>query len=110
MATYAAVFCTQFFSIYTGKIVSALIGSLLVGLLGNIFSRISNHPSIVVTTSAILMLVPGSFSLYSIHALISNDVHTSMNLLFSMFMVAMALSLGLMAANVILPTKKKLAL
>lgn len=47
---YAAVFSTALINQYTGREVGALIGSALVGIIGNVFSRISKHPSLTITS------------------------------------------------------------
>lgn len=121
LATFGGVFSTIFVSEYMGREMGALIGSLTTGIISQWFSRISNHPSIIISACAILMLVPGSFSIYSINAIISKDIASSVNFLFNMFMVcfivevyilqvAMALTIGLMTAVLFLPSRRKLSL
>jgi uncharacterized membrane protein YjjP (DUF1212 family) len=84
---------------------AALCGALAVGLAANTFARVLNRPAALVEVPGIMVLVPGSVGLRSLTALLSRDVVTGIEVGVSMMMTAVALVVGVLLANVLVPPR-----
>jgi len=62
---------------YLGREVSALISCTAMGLVGNLYSKLSNHPSIAITTGSLFIMVPGSYSIRAVYSIITKDITKS---------------------------------
>jgi len=81
----------------------ACFGALAVGVVANGFARVSGRPAALVEVPGIMVLVPGSVGLRSLTALLSHDVVTGIEVGFAMMMTAVALVVGALLANVLIP-------
>ncbi|TDR17525.1 threonine/serine ThrE exporter family protein [Marinicella litoralis] len=81
---------------------------LLVSIAGNIYSRISSNPASVMHIPGIILLVPGSIGFNSLSAMYTNDTMTGVQAAFNAIIIAVAISVGLLVGNLIVPPKKDL--
>ena len=91
-----------------GPELGSFLGALLVGVSGNLYSRILNRPSAVPTVPGIMLLVPGSIGFGSLSRFIERDVVSAVETAFHMSLVAVALVTGLLLANLVMPPRKAL--
>jgi|GEM_PF-736842 len=81
---------------------------LLVSVAGNIYSRLSSNPASVMQIPGIILLVPGSIGFNSLSAMYTNDTMTGVQAAFNAIIIAVAISVGLLVGNLIVPPKKDL--
>ena len=93
---------------HVGPVLGAFLAGAVVGLLGNIFARISNRPGNIMTVPGLLLLVPGSLGLQGFSALMSADVLSGVDVFFNAMMTAVALTMGLILASVLVAPKSEL--
>ncbi len=86
----------------------SLAAVLLVSMAGNIYSRISSNPASVMHIPGIILLVPGSIGFNSLSAMYTNDTMTGVQAAFNAALIAVAISVGLLVGNLIVPPKKDL--
>ena len=99
---------SKFGSEHLGPQLGAFTGALLVGLASNLYGRVFRRPAAVVRVPGILLLVPGSIGYRALSFFLVQDVLSGMEAAFRMGIVAVALVGGLLAANVLLPTRRSL--
>ncbi|EFC48005.1 DUF1212 domain-containing protein [Naegleria gruberi] len=85
-----------------------IIGGILIGIMGNIFTLISKKPSIMVVGIGALLLGPGSMSFRGIAAFVFKETTEGLNLLFEIFWVGLALFFGFTVANIVVPIKQNI--
>lgn len=86
----------------------SLVAVMLVSMMGNIYARISNNPASLMHIPGIILLVPGSMGFNSLSALYTNDTITGVQAAFEAVLIAVAISIGLLVGNLIIPPKKGL--
>jgi uncharacterized membrane protein YjjP (DUF1212 family) len=91
---------------FLGLELGAFMGALAVGVIGNLFARLRNRPSLILLVPGILMLVPGTIGFRSISALLEAQVETGVNTLFRMLLTAVAIASGLLIADLVSPTRR----
>ncbi len=91
-----------------GNQLGASLSAFLVGIAGNLFSRITGRPSSIMHTPGLMLLVPGSIGFRSLTALIDNDILTGVEIGFNALLVAVALTMGMLIASIVLPPKQEL--
>jgi len=107
MAGFVGFFGTNYLRKYIGMELATLLGAVAVGLFGEVYARITSHPSTVVSSVSLLLLVPGSLPVRSqIALLIVNDASVAMQLLFQTGVIAVALILGLTISKMIMPSHR----
>jgi uncharacterized membrane protein YjjP (DUF1212 family) len=106
LACTAAFFGDQYWPLLMSTEIAGMLNAFIIGFIGNLYSFISRRPSNVVTTCAILLLVPGYASASSINALLNKDVSTAVTTLFNAVIAASSLVTGLVAAEMIFPKRR----
>lgn len=86
----------------------ALVGALLVGLLGNLYARYKNRPAVIIQVPGIMLMVPGSLSFRGLRSLMEQDVGGGIQISITVALVAAGLSTGLILASALLPPKRAL--
>jgi len=86
----------------------ALIGALLVGLLGNLYARWRNRPAVIIQVPGIMLMVPGSLSFAGLRSLMDQDALGGVQIGFTVALVAAGLSTGLILASALLPPRRAL--
>lgn len=77
-----------------GNLAAILITGIYIGALGNIYARLLNRPSIIVSLPAIILLVPGAVSFQGFEYLFVNETLSGINALFATFNIGLALVVG----------------
>ncbi|MCP1727018.1 uncharacterized membrane protein YjjP (DUF1212 family) [Natronospira proteinivora] len=86
----------------------ALVGALLVGLLGNLYARYRNRPAVIIQVPGIMLMVPGSLSFRGLSSLLEQDALGGVQIGFTVALVAAGLSTGLILASALLPPQRAL--
>lgn len=86
----------------------SLVAVMVVSVAGNIYSRISSNPASVMQIPGIILLVPGSIGFNSLSAMYTNDTITGVQAAFNAVLIAVAISVGLLVGNLLVPPKKDL--
>jgi len=86
----------------------SLVAVMLVSIAGNIYSRLSHNPASVMHIPGIILLVPGSIGFNSLSAMYTNDTITGVQAAFNAVLIAVAISVGLLVGNLLVPPKKDL--
>ncbi|KAL9647803.1 hypothetical protein ABK040_015289 [Willaertia magna] len=81
-----------------------VIGGIVIGILANIFSLLSQQPPIMVSGIGALLLGPGSMSFRGMAAFVFGDAVTGIAFTFEVILVGLALFLGYTIANIVVPT------
>lgn len=95
-------------AILLGPELGTFAGGMLVGLAGNLYARLLERPSAVAAVPGIMLLVPGSLGFRSLVALMDDNVVSGIETAFTTTLVAAALVAGLLAANLLLPSRRAL--
>lgn len=85
---------------------AALVGSLVVGVLANLYDRWGYGPATVLLVPGVLLLVPGSIGYRSLASLLDQNVLVGVTAGFTMILTAVALAGGLLVASVIVPPRR----
>ena len=94
---------------YLGPALGAFVGAFILGIYGNVFSRIMKLPSSIVKLLGLVVLVPGSKVYIGLNSAISGvDMINTSNIGSQAFLIFMSLVAGLIFANVALPSRKTL--
>lgn len=84
---------------WLGQFAGPFLAALLLGASANGYARISGQPAQLFTVPGLALLVPGSFGVRSMSALLSEETAVGVDTAFHMFLAAMALVTGLLIAN-----------
>ncbi|ORX91252.1 DUF1212-domain-containing protein [Basidiobolus meristosporus CBS 931.73] len=86
---------------------SAAFSSFSLGLIGNIYSRITHEPGFSATLCGIMLLVPGSIGVRAVYEAFDPDGN-GMGLAFEMIVIALSISVGLFVSTLLVyPTGKR---
>lgn len=110
VAAYGAFASSIYISRYIGTEFGALIGALWVGFCGELYSKLSDHPSLTITSVSILLLVPGSLGVRSIVSFSQRDTVGAVDFIFQIFIVAISLVVGLATGSALVPKKKTITI
>ena len=91
-----------------GPELSPFFGSFGVAVAGWGFAARTTRPASVVVAPGVLVLVPGSVGFRSIAALMDEKVVAGIDTAFTALVTAIALVVGLLVANVVLPARRHL--
>ncbi len=80
-------------------------GALALGLASNLYAWLRRRPATTVLVPGILLLVPGSIGYRSLSELLAREVIPGIETAIEMFLVAVSLVAGLLAANVLTPPR-----
>jgi uncharacterized membrane protein YjjP (DUF1212 family) len=87
---------------------TAFAAALAVGLYANLAARIANRPSQLFLLPGLVLLVPGSFGFVSLESFLHGQFLDGAAKGFEMFLTAGAIVIGLLVADVVLPSGKVL--
>ncbi len=91
-----------------GPELGAGFGAFVVGVLGNGYARRSHRPTAMTLVPGIILLVPGAIGFRSVSSFLAHDAVTGIETAFSMVIVATGIVIGLLMANVLVPSKQSL--
>ena len=92
--------------LYLGSIAAALIAGSYIGAGSNLFARILNRPSMIVSLPAIILLVPGSVGFKALEFLFGQDAISGINTLFTTFNLGIALVAGTYFGSILIKPKR----
>lgn len=84
----------MFLKIPAGNLAATLIAGTYIGSSSNLYSRVFNKPSMIVTLPSIILLVPGSVGYKGFEFLLINETLSGINTLFNTFNLGLALVAG----------------
>ncbi len=108
ISAFLAWYAAQEGGALLGPELGACAASLLVGMWGNLQSRLRDVPSLVAHLPGLLVLVPGSLGFSGLRSMLDDDVVKGVDAAFSMLLIASSLVAGLLAAPVLLPGRRDL--
>ena len=108
LAALGAILASRLGTRMVGAELGPFFGSFGVALAGSLFARRTLRPASVVVAPGVLVLVPGSVGFRSITALLDSRVVAGIDTAFSALFTAVALVVGLLIANVMLPSRRDL--
>jgi uncharacterized membrane protein YjjP (DUF1212 family) len=111
-----AFYSARYGSMYFGPEVGVLTAAMCVGIASNLYARIFDRPALMVMLPGLIILVPGSLGLRSLQLFFMADATTNVpdatidavQSSFTVLVVGVALVVGLLLANVIMPPRKVL--
>ncbi len=98
----------RFGTALTGPELGACMGAFAVGVFGNLHARLARRPTAITHVPGIMLLVPGAVGYTSVSSFMAGDVMTGVETAFRMVIVATGIVIGLLLANVLLPSKQSL--
>lgn len=99
---------SKLFKLWLDQPFISLATAVLIATAGNVYSRITDNPASLMQIPGIILLVPGSMGFNSLTAMYTHDTITGVQAAFSAALVAVAISVGLLAGNLFVPPKKDL--
>lgn len=117
VAGLLAFYSARYGSLYFGPEVGVLGAAMAVGIASNLYARVFDKPALMMMLPGLIILVPGSLGLRSLQMFMAhapNDavkVNTTIDAVqssFTVLVVGVALVVGLLLANVVLPPRKVL--
>jgi uncharacterized membrane protein YjjP (DUF1212 family) len=89
-----------------GPELGVCIGAFVVGIAGNIYSRVRRRPAVTLVAPGLFPLVPGSFGMRGTVMLFMDSPSRSATWALTALVIAGALVAGLLAANVFVPPRR----
>ena len=108
VAGYLSFYSARYGSSYLGTEVGTLVAALAVGSGSNLYARIFDRPALTMMLPGLLMLVPGALGLKSLQLFLDSDTVTGVQSTFAVIIVAVAIVVGLLLSNVVVPPRKVL--
>lgn len=105
-AAMLAILASDLGTRLVGAELGPFFGSFAMAIAGWMFSRLTDRPANVVVAPGVLVLVPGSIGFRSVTALLDARTVAGVETAFNALLTAIALVVGLLIANVILPTRR----
>lgn len=93
---------------HLGQTAAALITGSYIGAGSNLYARVLNRPSMIVSLPAIILLVPGSIGFKGLEFLFSQNTVDGINTLFNTLTIGLALVAGTYFGNLIIRPKRSL--
>jgi len=108
IAGFLSFYSARYGSSLLGTEVGTLVAAISVGTASNFYARTFDRPALTLMLPGLLMLVPGSLGLKSLQLFLDNNTVTGVQSAFTVVIVAVAIVVGLLLANVVLPPRKVL--
>ncbi|MBZ0114658.1 MAG: threonine/serine exporter family protein [Thermoanaerobaculia bacterium] len=105
LAGFLAAYGVRFGHHALGSELGPFIGALIVGVSGNIIARWRGRPAALIHIPGLILLVPGSLGFRSLTFLAAEDVLSGVQSAFETSFAAMALVMGMLMANMVLPPR-----
>ncbi len=114
VAGLIAFYSARYGTMYFGPEVGVLGAAMAVGVASNLYARIFDKPALMMMLPGLIILVPGSLGLRSLQMFFTDasvDVDSTIDAVrssFTVLVVGVALVVGLLLANVVMPPRKVL--
>jgi uncharacterized membrane protein YjjP (DUF1212 family) len=90
---------------WLGQFAGPFVAAFILGGAANVFSNVVHKPAQLLTVPGLALLVPGSFGVRSIAALLDEQTTVGVDTAFHMFITTMALVGGLLFSNAVIRDK-----
>lgn len=108
VAGLISFYTARYGTLYFGPEVGVLIAAMCVGVASNLYARVFDRPALMMMLPGLIVLVPGSLGLRSLQMFMSDATIDGVQSSFTVLVVGVALVVGLLLANVIMPPRKVL--
>lgn len=108
IAVFGAYYSARLGVNHFGLEFGVCFASVCVGIIANLYARITDRPSATIMLPGLLMLVPGSVGFKSLQLFMEHDTVSGMQTAVTVLVMGAALVVGLLLANVIVPPRKVL--
>lgn len=114
VAGLIAFYSARYGTMYFGPEVGVFGAAMAVGVASNLYARIFDKPALMMMLPGLIILVPGSLGLRSLQMFFTDasvDVDSTIDAVrssFTVLVVGVALVVGLLLANVVMPPRKVL--
>lgn len=108
VASVVAILGSMLGTRLVGAELGPFFGAFGVAVAGWLYARKTARPSSVVVAPGVLVLVPGSVGFRSVTALLDDRIVAGVDSGFGALFTAVALVMGLLIANVVLPSQRDL--
>lgn len=93
---------------HLGSHIGAALAAMIVTISGNVFSRFSGRPSMILHIPGLMLLVPGSVGFRGLTDILNNDFISGLQTTFNAGLVAVALTTGMLMASILVPPRREL--
>jgi len=107
-AVFLAFYASRYAGLAVGPELGAAGGALVVGIASNIFTRLTDRPAATTLLPGLMILVPGAVGLISLTTLMGKNVVMGVETAVTMFVIMVALVVGLLLANAAVPPRRAL--
>lgn len=108
LAGLMSFYSARYGTLHLGPEIGVLGAAMVVGVSSNLYARIFDRPALVMMLPGLIILVPGSLGLRSLQLFMSSATVDGVQSSFTVLVVGVALVVGLLLANVIMPPRKVL--
>tara|TARA_E500000318_G_scaffold14854_7_gene15140 strand:+ start:9762 stop:11000 length:1239 start_codon:yes stop_codon:yes gene_type:complete len=108
VAGLIAFYSARYGSMHFGPEVGVLCAAMCVGVASNLYARLFDRPAMMMMLPGLIILVPGSLGLRSLQMFMTDETIDAVQSSFTVLVVGVALVVGLLLANVIMPPRKVL--
>lgn len=112
VSCYVSFYGTQLLSLLIGVQLSSLMIATIVAIISNVYSRISRHPPVLITSAAILFMFSGavtaSYDLAGLLHYSGLDTMSSIVIISQYVLVLVAITIGIVTGNLFVPLGKKI--
>ncbi len=88
-----------------GELAGPFLAALVLGIVAQLYARVSGQPAELFSVPGLALLVPGSFGVRSMAALLSEQTTVGVETAFHMILTAMALVTGLLVSSLFHPDR-----
>jgi len=105
LSSLTGYLASYFSANYFSSDISTAIAAFVVGITGSLYGKYTHHPPLVSILAGILLQVPGSLGVRGFNAFIAQDVLSGTSTTFQMVYTGLAITVGLLLANLIVYPK-----
>lgn len=108
LAGISTYFLNRYLGAHFGNTAAAILAGTYIGAGSNIYARVLQRPSMIVSLPAIILLVPGALGYKSLEFLFSQNTLDGINSLFNTLTIGLALVAGTYFGSLIVKPKRSL--
>lgn len=108
LAGITTYFLNRYLGAYFGQTAAAILAGTYIGAGSNLYARLLQRPSMIVSLPAIILLVPGALGYKSLEFLFSQNAIDGINSLFNTLTIGLALVAGTYFGSLIVKPKRSL--
>ncbi len=100
LGSLISYFASSYGSLYIGSSLGTWLAAFAVGVVSNLYGRLTPNPAVEIFLFSILLLLPGSIGVKSV---LANNSQTTVEFFFTMITVAISIVTGLFSSNIVIP-------